>query len=128
MRLLLDTHALLWWIDDDKRLPIRVRSLLEEASNEIYVSVVNVWEMAIKGSTGKLNLPQDFSSFIANQLDMNGFNVLSVHLPHVTQVYALPDIHRDPFDRLLIAQAMVEKMPLLTNDSVVKQYGLETLW
>jgi PIN domain nuclease of toxin-antitoxin system len=128
MRLLLDTHTFLWWIADDARLSKQVRSLLADETHDVYLSVISVWEIAIKEKVGKLNVPRDFSGFITSQLELNSFNVLSVQLQHVIKVHDLPDIHRDPFDRLLIAQALVESTTLLTDDAAIKRYEVGTLW
>ncbi len=128
MRLLLDTHAFLWWVFDDARLSPSARDLIADPAAEILFSTVSAWEIAIKARTGRLDLPVDVSAFIVDQVRRNRFRVLAVELPHALRVHALPDHHRDPFDRLLVAQAVVEAVPLLSRDQQLAPYEIELRW
>jgi PIN domain nuclease of toxin-antitoxin system len=128
MRLLLDTHAFLWWVLDDARLLPAGRDLIADPSAEILFSAVSGWEIAIKARTGRLDLPEDVPAFVHDQVRRNRFRVLAVELPHALRVHALPEHHRDPFDRLLVAQAQVEAVPLLSRDRQLARYGVELRW
>lgn len=126
-RLLLDTHAFLWWIGDDPRLKSAAKRAIADIENECYLSVASCWEMAIKVSLGKLRLAKPIERFITEQLTVNGFTLLSVDLRHVAKVEKLPFHHRDPFDRLLIAQAMMEKLTIVSADRAFSKYGVKVL-
>ena len=128
MRLLLDTHAFLWWIFDDPRLSSTARTLIADPSAEILFSVVSAWEIAIKSRTGRLDLPPDVPAFIHDQIRRNRFTVLPIELRHALQVHALPGHHRDPFDRLLVAQAQVETVPMLSTDTQIAAYDVTLRW
>ena len=128
MRLLLDTHTFLWWIDDAPELSKKARAAIGKAGNECFVSLASCWEMAIKSSIGKLSLSQPLDRFIPEQLAVNGFQLLDIDFRHITRVEALPFHHRDPFDRLLIAQAMAEKLTLVSADSTLEAYDAPLLW
>ena len=128
MRLLLDTHAFLWWIFDDPRLSSTARTLSADPSAEILFSVVSAWEIAIKSRTGRLDLPPDVPAFIYDQIRRNRFAVLPIGLRHALHVHALPDHHRDPFDRLLVAQSQVEAVPLLSTDTQIAAYDVTLRW
>ena len=128
MRLLLDTHAFLWWVFDDARLSPAARDLIADPAAEILFSAVSAWEIAIKARTGRLDLPADVPEFVADQVRRNRFRVLPVELSHALRVHTLPDHHRDPFDRLLVAQAQVEAVPLLSRDSQPRAYEVELRW
>ncbi len=103
MKLLLDTHAFLWFIGGDERLSPTARKLIEDMNNDVYLSVASLWEIAIKISLGRLQLAQDFEAFMAQQLVLNRIDILNITLKQTSQVATLPFHHRDPFDRLLIA-------------------------
>lgn len=128
MKCLLDTHAFLWWITDSDRLSPRARQLIGDGENEIFFSAASGWEIAIKVGLGRLSLPEDLPSFISRQLAVNAFEVLPVHLGHALRVSLLPDHHRDPFDRLLVAQAQAEGLAILSADSQLKGYPIEVVW
>ena len=128
MRLLLDTHAFLWWVFDDARLSPAARDLIADPTAEILFSAVSAWEIAIKARTGRLDLPEDVPGFAQDQVRRNRLRVLPVELPHALRTYALPDHHRDPFDRLLVAQAQVEAVPLLSRDSQLAAYEVDLRW
>lgn len=113
MRLLLDTHSFLWFIDGNASLSPTARTLIEVADNQPLLSMASLWEMAIKLSIGKLSLGQPFKALIPEQMRLNGIELLPIEIGHVVVVAKLPFHHRDPFDRLLIAQAMVEQIPIV---------------
>lgn len=124
---LLDTHVLLWWEDNSPRLSSGQRAVLEEPGNEIVLSAVSVWETAIKAAQGKLVLPREPLSFFQRVVEKNGFTVLPVHLSHAAQVFSLPRVHTDPFDRLLICQARSEGLVVLSSDAIFASYDLPGL-
>ena len=128
MRLLLDTHTFLWFIMGSPNLSAAARSLIEDAANEKFVSVASLWEIAIKLSIGKLTLSAPFDVLISQQLSLNGFELLNIDIEHAAMVATLPFHHRDPFDRLLIAQAVVEKMSVIGIDAVFDAYHITRLW
>jgi PIN domain nuclease of toxin-antitoxin system len=128
MRLLLDTHTLLWFIDGSTRLSPRARALIEDEANDIYLSVVSLWEIAIKISLGKLRLTQPFELLVPQQLGLNAITLLDISINHASHVITLPFHHRDPFDRLLIAQAQVEQMPIVGNDPAFDPYPITRMW
>lgn len=128
MRYLLDTHSLLWFIGGDSQLSPRVRQLMEDADNELFISIASLWEMAIKLSLGKLNLAQPFGEMFPAQLDHNSIEVLDITIDHLKAVRDLPFYHRDPFDRLIIAQAQVEQLPIIGVDSIFDSYGAQREW
>jgi PIN domain nuclease of toxin-antitoxin system len=128
MKLLLDTQAFLWWISNSKDLSEKAKEVIADEEAEVFFSVVNAWEIVIKASLGKLPLPEVPSVLIPKMLERHNFQVLPVSLQHTLKVYDLPDLHKDPFDRLLIAQALVEGLMLVTSDELIKRYEIETLW
>lgn len=117
MRLLLDTHTFIWFVIDSPKLSLIVRELIEDEKNEKLLSTASIWKIAIKQSTGKLYFSLPFRDFIDQQLSLNSIELLNINLDHIAVVATLPFHHRDPFDRLLIAQAMVEQIPILNADS-----------
>ncbi|ARA92883.1 twitching motility protein PilT [Rhodothermaceae bacterium RA] len=128
MRLLLDTHTLVWWHAQPVRLSEAARTTIEEPGNEVYISVVNAWEMQIKSQLGKLKLSRSVMEIIEQEQKVNGFQVLPVTLEHVYTLERLPLHHRDPFDRLLIAQAEHGNLTLITADDRIKAYEVNTRW
>ena len=128
MRVLLDTHAFLWWVGDDASLSRKARATIGDTSNECFISLVSVWEMAIKLSLGKLKLPEPIERFIPRQVLANGFVQLGIDFRHASKVATLAFHHRDPFDRLLIAQALEEKLPIVTADPMFKRYEVTRIW
>ncbi len=128
MRLLLDTHAFLWWITDSPHLSATARELIGNGKNEVFFSAASGWEIAIKARLGRLTLPGDPERFLAEQLAANAFQVLPVYLHHAMRVYSLPDHHRDPFDRLLVAQAEVEGMAIVSGDPQLARYPVPVRW
>ena len=128
MKVLLDTHAFLWFIEDSPKLSAAARSVIEDGLNTPLLSVASLWEMAIKISLGKLVLTEPFETMVPEQLDLNGIDQLGIDFEHVTRVSKLPFHHRDPFDRLLVAQALVEELPIVSADSSLDAYGVRRLW
>lgn len=124
MRVLLDTHAALWWLDDDAPLGAEAAALIEAESSEVLLSAVVVWEVAIKRGLGKLDVPDGFAQALLGA----GARPLPIALEHAALVEALPDHHRDPFDRLLIAQAQHEGATIVTADPLIRRYDVETAW
>ncbi|GET37854.1 type II toxin-antitoxin system VapC family toxin [Microseira wollei] len=128
MRLLLDTHTFIWFVTDNPKLSETARGLINDGNNEIWLSTASIWEMAIKQSTGKLSFGLPFRVFIEQQVSLNRSDILNINLDHIEVIVTLPFHHRDPFDRLIIAQAMVEQIPILSADSVFDAYGIQRLW
>ena len=122
-RLLLDTHALLWALDDDDELGEPARSAIVDPRNDVFVSAISMWEISIKRSLGKLKAPEDLLSTV----EASGFRELPVTFVHADQAGGLPPHHRDPFDRMLVAQAQVEGLTIVTHDSVIAKYGVRIL-
>lgn len=128
MKLLLDTHAFLWFVWDDAKLGANAKTVIEDSSNVKFLCVASCWEIAIKASLGKLRLDSPSAEFISRELIANGFHLLSISLAHATSVETLPFDHRDPFDRLLVAQAVAEQMTLVSRDSIFDAYGVPRSW
>lgn len=128
MIVLLDTHCWVWWISTPTRLNDTARALIADRRNTVYFSAASAWEIAIKYALRKLRLPESPETFIPSRLERDGFTALPILLPHALQVTTLPHHHRDPFDRILIAQAQVENIPLLTADPQLKAYTAQLLW
>jgi PIN domain nuclease of toxin-antitoxin system len=128
MRLLLDTHTFLWWDSQPNKLPAKVLALCEDAQNEMFLSVASIWEMQIKHQLGKLELHLPLDKLVSDQVQKNAIQILPIQTAHVLGISALPNAHKDPFDRLLIAQANVEKMVLLSGDGVFDQYPVKIIW
>ena len=114
MQLLIDSHAFLWWSDTSRTLGSAAHEAIADPANEVLVSVAALWELTIKTSSGRLSLPADLETIVANQ----GFAVLSIEFPHLTHLAGLPRLHRDPFDRMMIAQTLAEGIPIATGDRV----------
>jgi PIN domain nuclease of toxin-antitoxin system len=129
VKVLLDTHAFLWWVTDDGQLSARARRVIGGSANEVYFSAVSGWEIAIKARLGRLRLKgDDLQSLIAKQVAANDFQLLPVHLNHALRTYSLPGHHNDPFDRLLIAQADIEDLALLSADPKLTDYKIRIVW
>jgi PIN domain nuclease of toxin-antitoxin system len=123
MNLLIDTHIILWWLDDSPRLKAEYRKILTDTDNLCYVSAATIWEISIKTKLGKLDIPDNYLDTLKDE----GFQELPVKWSHSRYVNYLPLIHRDPFDRLLVAQAKVEDLTLLSTDTYIRQYDIKVI-
>jgi PIN domain nuclease of toxin-antitoxin system len=128
MKLLLDTHALLWFIGNDSQLSISARETIENPAHEKFVSAASLWEIALKLSLEKLKLPRPFGEVFPQQLEVNGFELLPIACEQLVRLSELPFHHRDPFDRLLITQALTDGMTIVTRDQEFSKYLPKTLW
>lgn len=128
MKVLLDTHAFLWWVSDDPRLSRRARRIIADSSNQVFFSAASAWEIAIKTALGRLMVASDPQQFVAEQMRMNGFEPLPIDLRHALHVGSLPPHHGDPFDRMLIAQAAIEECTILSADAEIRRYGVGVAW
>lgn len=128
MKLLLDTHAFLWWNEANPRLSRRAHRLISDPDNRLYLSVVSAWEIVLKAAIGKLKLPSSAAVYIPARLAHYGIEALPLALNHVFAADNLPMHHCDPFDRMLVAQAQVERLPILTHDPQIRRYSTETVW
>lgn len=127
-RFLLDTHSFLWWVEDSPNLSETARGVIRARENEIFLSLASVWELAIKVSLEKLVLSVSFEKFLTENLTSNDFHLFPVDLSHVVSVSTLPFHHRDPFDRLLVVQALKDNLPIVSADGVLDLYGIVRLW
>lgn len=128
MKILLDTHTFLWFANGDISLSAKARQLIEDEKNDIFLSIASAWEMAIKYNLDKLHLPQSVEEFVANQLAINDFHLLDISLSHIAQIARLPRHHNDPFDRMLIVQALVEDFSIISVDDKLDNYDISRLW
>jgi PIN domain nuclease of toxin-antitoxin system len=128
MRILLDTHALLWWLDGDARLSKRARAAIGDARTVCLVSAASAWEITTKARLGKLPGALDVAADITGCLRSQQFTPLDISVDHAQRAGSLPGAHRDPFDRMLIAQAQAENLPLVSNDVVFDGYGVVRIW
>lgn len=128
MTLLLDTHAFLWFVWADPLLSAGAKAAIEDPANRKLVSVASCWEIAIKAGIGKLTLGAPAAVFIPRELARNSFDLLEIGAAHATAVETLPQHHKDPFDRLLVAQAQLEGVPLVSTDTVFDAYGITRVW
>ena len=129
MRVLLDTHAFLWWASErGARLSDRARDLLSDGATDVAVSIASMWEIAIKVGGGRMVLPDAIERYLPDRLRHHGFELMAIELQHTFRAGALPPIHRDPFDRMLVAQAQIEGLPILTSDPAISRYDVETIW
>lgn len=128
MNLLVDTQALLWFLNDDSRLTANAKGHIEDPANRKLVSIATCWEIAIKVCLKKLDLGEPAATFLPRELATNGFALLGIELAHVTFVESLPFHHRDPFDRLLTAQAQIERLEIVSSDAIFDKYGAPRVW
>ncbi|HEY9798881.1 MAG TPA: type II toxin-antitoxin system VapC family toxin [Leptolyngbyaceae cyanobacterium] len=128
MKLLLDTHVLVWWSSSSERLSTKVYNLITDPSNTLMFSIASVWEIQIKYQLGKLNLSSQLPNLIESQQRINKLQILPIELAHIYALDGLPNHHRDPFDRIVIAQAIVENIPLLSADTVFDAYSIQKIW
>ncbi len=128
MRGLLDTHVFLWWNMDDPQLSDRAREFMRDAANDLYVSAATAWEIAIKTGRGRLTLPLPPDRYVPERMAAHRMRPLPVLVSHALRVFDLPEIHQDPFDRLLVAQSQVEDLPILTANGQIAAYDVEVIW
>jgi PIN domain nuclease of toxin-antitoxin system len=128
LRALLDTHTLLWWCSDDPALPQAARQIISETDNTLLVSAASAWELAIKFQMGKLRKASDLVSDFSGRMEREGFHVLPISAEHGIRAGLLPGPHKDPFDRMLIAQSQAENIPIVSNELVFEAYGVRRLW
>jgi PIN domain nuclease of toxin-antitoxin system len=128
LRALFDTHTLIWWFSDDPSLPQVVRGIIEDTDNTLLVSAVSAWELAIKYQSGKLRKAADLVSDFSSRIEREGFHLLPISAEHGIRAGLLPGPHKDPFDRMLIAQSQAENTPILSNEIVFDNYGVRRLW
>jgi PIN domain nuclease of toxin-antitoxin system len=128
MKYLLDTHVFLWWNLGDSQLSENATSVISDGNNEIFLSAVSAWEIAIKVAKKRLTIPEEPVRFVPSRMQLHGFQPLPIQIHHATRVYGLPMYHMDPFDRLLIAQSQTENMPLISMDTTSRDYDLEVIW
>ena len=128
MRLLLDTHALLWWLEGDRRLSRRARTAIGDEGNLIMVSAASAWEIATKARLGKLPGALEVAADVAGCVTGQGFLALDITILHAQRAGRMPGAHRDPFDRMLIAQAQIEDLPVVTDDAVFDAFGVTRFW
>jgi PIN domain nuclease of toxin-antitoxin system len=128
LTILVDTHAFLWFVSADDRLSKKAVAAMKDGTNAIVLSVASVWEMAIKAGLGKLRLPQAVESFVPQQMQLNTIGQLGIDFRHAARVEGLPPHHSDPFDRLLVAQALTEGIPIISADPAFDPYGVQRIW
>jgi PIN domain nuclease of toxin-antitoxin system len=128
MRFLLDTHTFLWFALNDPKLSHEALTLIVEPAHDILISPASYWEIAIKISIGKYQIPGSFQAWTEHQLAVNSFEVLPITIAHAAKVITLPFHHRDPFDRLLAAQALAEDIPIISNDAILDEYAVQRRW
>jgi PIN domain nuclease of toxin-antitoxin system len=128
MNALLDTHTFLWWITDNAELSPRAREVVSDGENTLFLSAASGWEIAIKAKLGRLQLPDNPERFVLKHMSQNAITGLPIQLSHALHVYTLPDHHRDPFDRVLIAQSQLEKLPIVTKDPQISHYSVKIIW
>jgi PIN domain nuclease of toxin-antitoxin system len=127
MDLLLDTHSLIWFLNGDEKLTEKAKSAIEDPINAKIVSIVSIWEIAVKISLEKIKLPKGFKQFL-DMIEDNGFEILPITFEHTIELSKLQFIHRNPFDRLLVSQCIVEKLIIVTKDENIKRYKITTIW
>lgn len=128
MKVLLDTHTFIWWSTSSSKLSSQALSLFQNEQATLMLSLASVWEMQIKLQLGKLSLPAPLPVILSKQQATNAIQLFPIALSHILELSDLPSLHRDPFDRLLVAQARVENIAILTNDTLISQYPVRTIW
>jgi PIN domain nuclease of toxin-antitoxin system len=127
MDLLLDTHTIIWFLNGDDNLSLEAKAVIEDVNNTKIVSIASIWEIGIKISLGKFQFPKGFKQFV-EMIEANGFEILPISFEHAMIVSTLEFIHRDPFDRLLIAQCKYDDLTIVTKDENIKKYSVQTIW
>ena len=128
MQILLDTHTFLWFIRGSLQLSPKARKMIEDTANDVFLSIASPWEGGIKVSTGKLTLGRPVDEFFEERMRLNKIALLPITLAHIARVSALPFHHRDPFDRMLIAQSLADSIPLVSADAAFDAYGVQRFW
>ena len=128
MKYLLDSHTGLWFADDAPQMSNTIKQIIENSANEKHISIASIWELAIKVATGKLNFTDPPEIYLADLLRLNSFQLLPLTFDHVVRGAALPLHHRDPFDRVIIAQSLMENMPIISADTIFDAYGVTRIW
>lgn len=128
MKIILDTHAFLWFINGDEKLSLAARTAIEKPVNQCVISIVSLWEMSIKSSIGKLEIPVSIQQFYEDYIIGNGISLLPIEPIHLDKLHQLPFHHKDPFDRLIIAQAQVENIMVISCDEYFPAYDIHCLW
>lgn len=128
MRVLLDAQVFLWWVADSPALTEVAWATIRSGDNRLFLSAASVWEIAIKVRIGKLKISEPLEQFLPEQMTLNGIDSLPIQLSHALRVSTLPDHHKDPFDRMLVAQSQMESMPILTADALIARYAVATIW
>jgi len=127
MRYLLDTHAIIWYIEDSSELPKKITHIIDNPENEIYISSISLWEIALKVSLGKLNLELPLDEFLIN-IRSRDFTFLQIEDEHLNRLLSLSFVHKDPFDRLIISSALAEDLTIITIDENIKKYDVSCIW
>ena len=128
MRALLDTNVFLWFDLEQQRLSPSARAFIADGTNDLVLSAATAWEIAIKHTKGQLQLPDLPEAYVASRIGLDGLDPLAIELSHAIRAGTLPPIHRDPFDRLLVAQSQLEDLPILTSDPNIARYGVSVIW
>jgi PIN domain nuclease of toxin-antitoxin system len=128
MNYILDTHAFLWFISEDEQLSESASAIVRSRDNEIYFSAASAWEISIKTGLGRLSIQDELEHFLTDQLSLNQILPMPITLSHAAYTSKLPQIHKDPFDRILIAQSVVEDMPLVSRDGIMRKYDVKVVW
>jgi PIN domain nuclease of toxin-antitoxin system len=126
MRCLMDTHIFIWWILDHPKLPRSSRQIIADSTTELFFSSASAWEIIIKSTIGKLSLPENPTGWIRKHLDLNRINALPITLEHALMLHELPNLHKDPFDRIMVAQARCEDLTIITDDEWIPKYAVKT--
>jgi PIN domain nuclease of toxin-antitoxin system len=128
VRVLIDTHVFLWWNEGNSQLSKKAVRILADPGNSLVLSVASAWEIAIKTQAGKLRIPEDAATYVPTRVAHYGMEILPIQLGHALALASLPLLHRDPFDRILIAQSQIEKLPILTADPAIRGYPVDAIW
>jgi PIN domain nuclease of toxin-antitoxin system len=127
MRCLIDTHIFIWWILDHPKLPRSLRQIIADSTTELFFSSASAWEIIIKSTLGKLSLPENPTEWIRKHLDLNRIHALPITLDHALMLHELPSLHKDPFDRIMVAQAKCEDLTIITDDQWIPKYAVKTV-
>ncbi|MEI9959749.1 MAG: type II toxin-antitoxin system VapC family toxin [Limisphaerales bacterium] len=128
MKFIADTHAFIWFVTDSPQLSSPAKKLFESSDSERFLSIASIWEIAIKASLGKLSFDKPLEQFLPEQIALNYIHLLDISMTHALSVAKLPLNHRDPFDRMIVAQSLLENLPVLSNDPALDAYGIKRIW